>query len=72
MATREASQMAVESGMSTARNLLLYRFQLYSVIVTRKHGLAVPFSLEYAVQMPDSELQSLVEALRDAAHLPPV
>lgn len=56
---------------STRRALMEYQFVVYSTIVARKHGVPAPIQASQLGEATDSELQSLVESLRDMAHLPP-
>jgi hypothetical protein len=48
------------------------QFQLFSRIVSRKHGLTVPMTYDEAQGLTDEELSAYVDSLREMAHLPPV
>jgi hypothetical protein len=75
MATRvdnPASDSALlERATAASRALLEYRFVVYSTIVARKHGIPAPLQTSSLSGVSDTELQSIVEAMRDMAHLPP-
>jgi hypothetical protein len=72
MATRNDQPAVTTDRMAQAkRSLLEYQYLVYTSIVARKHGTSAPFQATDLGVLTDAELQSLVEAVRDMAHLPP-